>query len=368
MRICLVTHCFYPSVMRGGPTVSMINLAKLLAKYADVTVLTINREMDGSQYTCIEEGRNEYEGCGVYYLSDNTPSAFYHAIKMANPDVIYISSLFSWQYSVSALLYGKKHRVRTILAPRGELMPSAIAGKKVVKQLFLDGLSMLGCFQNIIFHATSEAEIKSIRRVFPKAKIEMIKNLPTVIEQQQTHKRSGELGILISGRLHPIKNTDIALSLTDGIQGNIHVFVCGNEENKEYTQNCRDIAARLPDNISVSFCGVLKHEQIPEMMKKCHILLSPTKSENFGQSIVEALLAGKPVVISDNTPWRDLEQHMAGFDIPLSRMEDFGKTIQRFADMNEEEYVRWCHAARQYIVEALKLTQVEKQYISMIYG
>lgn len=43
----------------------------------------------------------------------------------------------------------------------------------------------------------------------------------------------------------------------------------------------------------------------------------PTFNENYGHAIVESFVAGLPVVISDRTPWRNLEKINAGWDIPL---------------------------------------------------
>ncbi|MNY40193.1 hypothetical protein D3C86_1749200 [compost metagenome] len=43
----------------------------------------------------------------------------------------------------------------------------------------------------------------------------------------------------------------------------------------------------------------------------------PTHGENYGHAIAEALSAGTPVLISDATPWRGLQQEGVGWDIPL---------------------------------------------------
>ena len=100
MRLLLLTHCFYPSQKRGGPTVSMTNMAKLAAEFMDVSVVTIGYDSDGTKYKGINEGKNSIFGCDVYYLQNNRMADFSEMIQNINPDVIYISSLFSWQYCV----------------------------------------------------------------------------------------------------------------------------------------------------------------------------------------------------------------------------------------------------------------------------
>jgi glycosyltransferase involved in cell wall biosynthesis len=49
-------------------------------------------------------------------------------------------------------------------------------------------------------------------------------------------------------------------------------------------------------------------------------MVLPTYNENFGYVILEALLAGCPVILSDQPPWRDLEARQVGWTIPLASL------------------------------------------------
>jgi len=59
-------------------------------------------------------------------------------------------------------------------------------------------------------------------------------------------------------------------------------------------------------------------------------------------------LRGCPVLISDQTPWRNLEEKGVGWDLPLSKPKMFQKVLQKCVDMNDEEYVKWSERARGY--------------------
>ena len=75
----------------------------------------------------------------------------------------------------------------------------------------------------------------------------------------------------------------------------------------------------------------------------------PTHGENFGHSIVEALSAGKPIIISNSTPWRDLRMQNIGWDIPLENEGQFRKVIEYSATMNNLQYQRMVDAVERYM-------------------
>jgi hypothetical protein len=49
------------------------------------------------------------------------------------------------------------------------------------------------------------------------------------------------------------------------------------------------------------------------------------------------MIMGKPVIISDQTPWRGLAGMKMGFDLPLSR-QNFIDAIVELAEMDDENF------------------------------
>ena len=82
-----------------------------------------------------------------------------------------------------------------------------------------------------------------------------------------------------------------------------------------------------------------------------HVFLFPTLGENYGHVIHEALSAGCPCVISDQTPWQNLEKNQAGFVFPLDRKDRFAAAIDHYAAMSEEEFQEASAAAYAYAVQ-----------------
>jgi glycosyltransferase involved in cell wall biosynthesis len=93
------------------------------------------------------------------------------------------------------------------------------------------------------------------------------------------------------------------------------------------------------------YAGVVAPTSVHRTLAQYELLLLPTFGENFGHVIVESLVAGCPVMLSDQTPWRNLQSKKVGFDLPLDRPDLFVKAIEQFAAMNEEEFRPWAQSA-----------------------
>jgi glycosyltransferase involved in cell wall biosynthesis len=71
------------------------------------------------------------------------------------------------------------------------------------------------------------------------------------------------------------------------------------------------------------------------------LFLFPTRGESFGHVIHEALRAGLPVLISDQTPWRRLEEQGVGWDLPLGDLSAFSRRIEEVAGWSDTARRMW---------------------------
>ena len=62
-----------------------------------------------------------------------------------------------------------------------------------------------------------------------------------------------------------------------------------------------------------------------------------TKGENFGHTIYEALSASVPILISDQTPWRRLQEKNAGWDLSLEDPNKINSAIETAIKLNSVE-------------------------------
>ena len=73
----------------------------------------------------------------------------------------------------------------------------------------------------------------------------------------------------------------------------------------------------------------MKPDEVLDVFSKNDIFLFPTKGENFGHVIYEALSVGCIPIISDQTPWQNLEEKKCGFVCKLSEIESFRRAIMK---------------------------------------
>lgn len=105
---------------------------------------------------------------------------------------------------------------------------------------------------------------------------------------------------------------------------------------------------KLPSNILVSYKGSVSYDKVSDIFENYHLFFLPTHGENFGHVILESLSSGCPVLISDQTPWRDLENYGCGWALPLNAPEAFKEVITRCVYMDYFEHTQLVKKAYQF--------------------
>lgn len=374
-KILLLADWFAPGYKAGGPIRSCLHFVQHMKERYDCFVLTSDRDLNDTEpYIGIEVNRwIDFEpGVQIFYCSPKQLAwrNILQQIRSIKPDFTYLNSMYSRYFTIYPLLMHRMGLINTkiVLSPRGMLRETALQFRRAKKKIFLSLLKQSGIHKMVHFHATDETEEKDIRKQFGQSiPVTMAPNLAGVVSQYPGTivKIEGQLSLIFVGRLHPIKNLDFLLLLLPMVPGNIKLTIVGSEEDKAFVVQCKSYVEKYPSRIRVSFVGELPNHRVPELIRQHHIFALPTQGENFGHAIFEALSIGKPVLISDQTPWRQLEEKKAGWDIDLGKKDLFINAMQRAVNFDQQQYHEWSVAAWRLAKEFSQRPETKNLYYNL---
>jgi glycosyltransferase involved in cell wall biosynthesis len=100
-------------------------------------------------------------------------------------------------------------------------------------------------------------------------------------------------------------------------------------------------------------------------LKKYHGVFLPSRGENFGHVILESFMAGRTVIISDQTPWRKLQELGVGWDLSLEKTEEFSQVIIELAFMESDTYSKLCQVAWKFGQKQAGTENLTQQYLHL---
>jgi len=400
-KILIITPWYLPGTKAGGPVRSVFGLVETLKNDSEVIIFTPAYDiMTGEKYGKEKNG---------WYVAEENVRIFYHPknfsvfklfrlINEIKPDALYCNNIWSLYYTWLPVLHIKRKfpLTRCVISTRGMLDPNSMRIKSLKKRIFLFALRCFGLQSGCFFHATHEGEKQNIMQWFSGCNVKVIPNIS--VPDNSTDwiiKQKGELNMFYLSRIVPIKNLEFAIDVllhysTEKNHSKIIFDVYGYEEDLEYAKRCRkkiftnktanirflehinsgqqtEEIFEINGKVTIRFKGPLKMDEVNNCIKKYHIFFLPTLNENFGHSIVESMQGGCPVLISRNTPWKNLASVKAGYDLELNNTEEFIDKIWKFAMMEDKEFREWREGARNYIQQRLQSEKIKKDYINLFF-
>lgn len=344
------------------------------AHYA-IKVLTTDRDWESTvPYAgVIPECWQPFEGTEVEVLYTAAPDLSARRVlrylRQVRPQYLYLNSMFSLYFSLLPLLFFRLGWIKTqvVLAPRGMLKASALQFKARKKQVFLRLFRWSGLPQRIRFHASDAQEQQDILRVFGSGcEVLVIPSFPAPVQVLAQPKVKNPVPrFVLLGRIHPIKNVHLAIAQFRKCPVPAELAIIGSNEDAAYWQQSTALLADLPAHLQVHYRGELPHPQVRALLPEYDFLLLPTQGENFGHAIFEAFAAGLPVIISDQTPWKDLQNQQIGWDLPLDQPAAFAEAIARAAMMRQAQYAQWSAQAQAFAQDFVEKAGLEAAYLQL---
>lgn len=264
-------------------------------------------------------------------------------------DVVYINGLYSRWSTIMPLWILRGSKQRRIVAVRGMLAAGPMKQGALKKRIFIAAMKLFGCFKGVEFQATNEEEAQDIKRwIGPDVNVHLVQNLARKAEHlvpQFIPKVAGELRLVSLARIAEEKNTLFAIERLAELKGKVRFDLYGTVYDAGYFDLCKHAIANLPGGIEVHWHGQLPQEEGTRVLAEAHALYMPSVGENFGHTMLESLSVGRPLVISDRTPWKGLQQASAGWDLPLEDPALFAKALQELVDMDQKTFDRLAEGA-----------------------
>lgn len=377
-RLLILTQWFAPGYRAGGPIRSTTNLVAQLADDFEISVVTSDRDlgMDAPYATVARDKWISHEDVArVMYVSvvNQTIAGIGRILTEADADCIYLNSMFSPRFTLPALVARWRGRIKgkMVVAPRGELLPGALRYKAAKKKAFLSLLRASGVARSLRFHATDEQEGESIIARLPgsPARVTTLANFPESAVDRVTplEKSPDAVRLLFLSRVSPKKNLSFLLERLQEVPPSINasLTIAGPQEDGHYWNRCARLIAGLPGHVRVEVVGAISHDEVRSLMTRNHVFVLPTFGENYGHSIVEAMGTGRPVLISDRTPWRGLADRGVGWDIPLEDPAAFTAALGAAACLDQGGYDELCRSALAYAKDIASGEGLRTGYIEL---
>lgn len=302
------------NISSGGPTSCTYNLIKgLRDEGIEADILTLMPRDDSDKIIAddsfIKALPNDARTPLVYssnfrrYLSSHIGYDLYHA-----------NGLWTCPTHFTAEI-AKKQNKPCVIAPHGMLYPQALQvsawKKKIVSTVFQrKDLETASCLQ-----ATCMAELEHIRAFGLNNPVAVIPNGLVIDDSLEIRKTSNSVRrFAFVGRLNRIKNVDLLLSAWSKLGDktrNCELLIIGDGDTA-YKKELEEFATANKLN-NVRFLGFIMGKDLQKLVHSIDFQILPSKSENFGMVVPEALIQGAPVIASKGTPWSDLETFDCGW-------------------------------------------------------
>lgn len=305
-----------PSVAErsGGPATAIVPMCRALQQHGvEVLLITTDAGMDHTE--TINGQIAGYRGVPARFFPSRLKGSFKYSRPLASWlnshihefHLAHIHAVFNHS-SVAAAHVCRKAGVPYVVRPLGTLEPWSMNQKPVRKRVFwrVAGRPMLRNAAAV--HYTTEAEKVSTENLLglnhgkviglgveinSSAKDKLAQYFPALISEPY---------VLVLSRLHPKKGLDVLidafLSLVQQERFADWRLVIAGDGPGDYVLKLSEMAAASSRRDNIVFTGWLSGERKDALLGGASLLALPSRQENFGMCVLEALSRSVPVLVS----------------------------------------------------------------------
>ncbi len=359
-NILIFLDWFLPGTKSGGPVRSYANMLDHLGDYCNFYIVTRNTDYCSTevyQNVNADEWNTFSKNASVYYFSEDKLNKK-NIIKLIDDiefDIAYINGIYSWYFSILPLWLLRKQK-KIIVSARGMLNPQAFSVKGFRKKVYLNTAKAIGLYNNVVFHATNQKEANHIKSILGKnTKTKVAPNFPRLLVGEFTPRNKNKTTTFANvARVSIEKGTLKMITAFKNVKESVILDIYGPIYDEDYWKLCQKEINSLPSNVKVNYKGSVESEVIPTILKQYDFFVMLSEGENFGHSILEALSASCPVIISDKTPWQGLDEKGVGWDLNINNSEKVSQILNTASSMADAAYKKMSKQAFEYASDFCK--------------
>ncbi len=231
---------------------------------------------------------------------------------LSKPDILHIHGCWKIRLIIFFLV-GKIMGVKIVVSPHGMVDPLSLKQKILKKKI------ALLIYQKFIFEnsnliiVNSKIEKKNFLKITKKiSKIVIIPHGVDIKKKKiKINENKDNLRFVFFSRIHPSKNL---INLIQ-VWRNNHFFndyvldVYGEVEDAAYFNQFKD---KIKNSKNINYKGKIEKNNLYFKLSKYDIFLHPSKSENFGLVILEAMSCGLFPIVNKKLDWKILDENNLG--------------------------------------------------------
>jgi glycosyltransferase involved in cell wall biosynthesis len=342
----VIAHLIF-SMTIGGAETMLVDIINQQVKYANVTLIVINNEINEGLLSNIDSRVD------VVLLkrkpNSKNPLPFVnlnYKLSVLNPEVIHAHN----DNMIGCLL--PNLRSKTVLT---------------VHDTKID-ISSLHKYKTL--YAISKSVKNQLQKLSSADSILIYNGVdPTQILYKEHYDRTSEIFkiVLISRLNHEKKGQNVLINalkiLVDKGISNISVDLIGEGSSMEYLKN---LTRQLGIDDKVGFKGLKDRAYIYKNLKDYHLLVQPSFYEGFGLTIVEAMMAKIPILVSDiEGPMEVIQDGKYGYFFPTGNHTALADMIEKI--MNEDVKILQAQIDTQktYAIQNFNIEKTAMCYINL---
>ena len=304
----------------GGPAESVPALCRGLAEAGHrVTLITGQGELVAAVRALEPAVTVRLVRLGPYRLA-NYSREFAGALEQESrgAELIHTHGLWLHPNWVSARV-ARRGGLRLVVSPRGMLSAWALDRRRLFKRVLWSLVDGPACRGAAFVHCTSQGEATEVRHAGCRADLAVIPNgVDTTYFSPAQNAASSLHGVgpevFFMSRIHPKKGLDLLLEAWAGVRAGrpeARLALAGPGEPRHVA--CLTEMLDGPLGGGVRYLGLVAGEERLRLLRSAAVVVLPSRSENYGMVVAEALACGTPVITTTGTPWHALPAERCGW-------------------------------------------------------